>query len=66
MTEGELLTLHSPHGHIDVPVHLSTGVRPGIVAVPLGQGHTAYGRYASGRGANAVADAAARAAAWPS
>jgi len=53
VTEGELLTLHSPHGHIDVPVHVSTGVRPGVVAVPLGQGHTAYGRYASDRGANA-------------
>jgi anaerobic selenocysteine-containing dehydrogenase/Fe-S-cluster-containing dehydrogenase component len=50
--EGDLVTLHSSHGHIEVPVHISTGVRPGVVAVPFGEGHTAYGRYASRRGDN--------------
>ena len=27
-------------------------IRPDVVAIPIGQGHTQYGRYASGRGAN--------------
>ena len=27
-------------------------VRPGVIAVPIGQGHRAYGRYAKDVGAN--------------
>ena len=50
--EGDLVALHASHGHIEVPVHLSTGVPSGVVAVPFGQGHTAYGRYATERGDN--------------
>ena len=30
-------------------------VRPGVIAVPFGQGHRAYGRYAKDVGANAWA-----------
>jgi anaerobic selenocysteine-containing dehydrogenase/Fe-S-cluster-containing dehydrogenase component len=51
--EGDVLALRSPQGAIAVPAHVSRGVHPDAVAVPLGQGHTAYGRYAAGRGANA-------------
>ena len=52
--EGDRIALVSPHGRIEVPVHLSPGIRPDCVAVPIGQGHTAYGRYAEGRGENPV------------
>jgi anaerobic selenocysteine-containing dehydrogenase/Fe-S-cluster-containing dehydrogenase component len=50
--EGEVLRLSSPHGAIEAPAYLYAGVRPDVVAVPLGLGHTAYGRFAEGRGVN--------------
>jgi len=52
--EGDLLRVQSPSGQVELPAHLSGGVRPGTVAVPVGQGHTAFGRYAAGRGANPI------------
>jgi len=33
-------------------VYQYPAIRPDAIAVPFGQGHTAYGRYAQGRGAN--------------
>jgi len=39
-------------GSIVLPVWVSDGVHPRAVAVPIGQGHSAYGRFASGTGAN--------------
>jgi molybdopterin-containing oxidoreductase family iron-sulfur binding subunit len=39
-------------GVLTAPLRVDPGVAPGVVAVPLGQGHTAYGRYAAGVGAN--------------
>jgi molybdopterin-containing oxidoreductase family iron-sulfur binding subunit len=50
---GQLVSLETSHGRIELPVLSTDSVRPGLVAVALGQGHTAYGRYAAGRGANA-------------
>jgi molybdopterin-containing oxidoreductase family iron-sulfur binding subunit len=50
--EGTLVALASAHGAMEVPAHLSNTVAPDVVAVPFGQGHTAYGRYARGRGDN--------------
>jgi molybdopterin-containing oxidoreductase family iron-sulfur binding subunit len=50
--EGGVVELRSDHGSIEVPVHLDGRAPRDVVIVPLGQGHTAYGRYASGRGAN--------------
>jgi hypothetical protein len=31
---------------------LSPGIAPDIIAMPIGQGHQSFGRYASDRGAN--------------
>ena len=53
--EGQLLTIESDHGAADATLLLNRHLRPGVVAVPLGQGHTRYGRYATGRGINAAA-----------
>jgi molybdopterin-containing oxidoreductase family iron-sulfur binding subunit len=50
--EGDRVRLHTGHGSIEGPVHLSPGLHPSVLAVPLGQGHTAYGRYATDRGDN--------------
>ncbi|MDE2058852.1 MAG: 4Fe-4S dicluster domain-containing protein, partial [candidate division NC10 bacterium] len=46
ISEGDLLTVKSAYGEIELPAHLYAGVRRGTVAAPIGQGHTAYGRYA--------------------
>jgi molybdopterin-containing oxidoreductase family iron-sulfur binding subunit len=50
VTSGQLVSLESPHGRIELPALPSPHVRPGVVAVPIGQGHTAYGRFAKDRG----------------
>jgi molybdopterin-containing oxidoreductase family iron-sulfur binding subunit len=52
--DGEILRVTSPHGSIEVPVFVYQGIRPDVVAVPLGLGHTEYGAYARGRGVNAL------------
>ena len=53
--EGQLVTVESDHGAVDVTLLLNPRLRPGVVAVPLGQGHTHHGRYATGVGVNAAA-----------
>jgi molybdopterin-containing oxidoreductase family iron-sulfur binding subunit len=52
--DGEILRLTSPHGSIEAPVFVYAGIRPDVLAVPLGFGHTEYGAYAKGRGVNAL------------
>jgi len=52
LKDGDLVTVTSPHGQIEAAVYAYPGVRPDVAAMPIGQGHTAYGRYAKGRGAN--------------
>ncbi len=49
---GDLVEVASPHGKLRAPALLSPGISPDIVAMPVGQGHEQYGRYATGRGAN--------------
>lgn len=48
----DVVSIHSPYGEIEAVVVVSPGIRPNVVAVPIGQGHTDYGRYAKGRGSN--------------
>ncbi|MBI5599443.1 MAG: molybdopterin-dependent oxidoreductase [Deltaproteobacteria bacterium] len=50
--EGDMVTVDSPSGRVQLPVYLYPGIRPDTVAMPIGQGHTEYGRYAKGRGSN--------------
>jgi anaerobic selenocysteine-containing dehydrogenase len=52
--QGELLDVTSQHGKLQAPALLSPGIAPDVVAVPVGQGHEDYGRYASNRGANPI------------
>jgi len=58
--EGDLVEVTSAAGSVEVPAYLYPGLRPDVVAMPIGQGHTDYGRYAAGRGASpyALLDAA--------
>jgi len=55
VVEGTILKISSPSGTIEAPAHLYEGVRADTVALPLGQGHTVFGRYASKRGTNPMA-----------
>ena len=50
--DGQLVTLESDHGTVDATVVLNPHLHPGIVAIPIGQGHSDFGRYATGRGVN--------------
>ena len=51
---GEPVTVETDAGSVEVPAYVYAGIRQDMVAIPLGQGHTAYGRYAKGRGVNAL------------
>jgi molybdopterin-containing oxidoreductase family iron-sulfur binding subunit len=49
---GDIVQLTTRYGSVELPAYVYAGVRPGTVAVPIGQGHADYGRYAKGNGAN--------------
>jgi anaerobic selenocysteine-containing dehydrogenase len=49
---GDLVEVASPQGSVRAPAVIYPGIRPDMVAIPLGQGHREMGRYAKGRGAN--------------
>jgi anaerobic selenocysteine-containing dehydrogenase len=49
---GDLVEVTSPQGSLRLPAVLYPGIRPDLVAIPLGQGQQGGGRYASGRGVN--------------
>lgn len=49
---GDLVEVTSPQGSLRLPAVIYPGIRPDMVAIPLGQGRRGMGRYAGGRGAN--------------
>jgi anaerobic selenocysteine-containing dehydrogenase/Fe-S-cluster-containing dehydrogenase component len=51
---GEILRLTSPHGAVEGPAYIHPGLHREAVGMPLGFGHTEYGAFAQGRGANAL------------
>ena len=50
--EGDMLMISSPFGSLEGPAYPIYTVPPGLLALPLGQGHWNYGRYADGHPAN--------------
>ncbi len=52
--QGDLVEVASQHGKLQAPALLSPGIAPEVIAMPVGQGHEHYGRYASERGANPI------------
>ncbi|HEX9838956.1 MAG TPA: molybdopterin-dependent oxidoreductase [Anaerolineales bacterium] len=48
----DVVKIVSEAGEVEAPVYLYPAIRPDVIAMPFGQGHTAYGRYAQGRGVN--------------
>jgi anaerobic selenocysteine-containing dehydrogenase len=54
LTEGDLVDIESLHGRIRAPVYVYPAIMTGVIAMPIGQGHSEYGRYAKNRGANPI------------
>jgi anaerobic selenocysteine-containing dehydrogenase len=54
LTEGDLVDIVSPHGQLRAPVLLYPAIMPDVIAMPIGQGHAEYGRYAKDRGVNPI------------
>lgn len=52
LAEGQAALLSTPVGSAQVRVHLDEGVMPGILNMPRGLGHTAYGPFLAGKGVN--------------
>ena len=53
--EGDAVQLKTKTGEVEVPAYAYAGVYPGVVVVPAGQGHTSFGRWASGQGVSPLA-----------
>ncbi|HNN12039.1 MAG TPA: molybdopterin dinucleotide binding domain-containing protein [Anaerolineales bacterium] len=52
LANDDMVKVTSEAGEVQAYVYLYPAIRPDTVAMPFGQGHTAYGRYAENRGAN--------------
>jgi anaerobic selenocysteine-containing dehydrogenase len=52
--DGDLVQVTSPHGQVEAPVYVYPAIRPDTIAIPFGQGHSDYGRYARDRGSNPI------------
>ncbi len=55
IAHGDLVEVTSPQGTLRLAAMIYPAIRPDVVAIPLGQGHTAGGRYAKNRGVNPLA-----------
>jgi len=51
---GDIVTITSSQGTLQAAAIVSPGIAPDVVAMPVGQGHQLFTRYASGRGQNPV------------
>jgi anaerobic selenocysteine-containing dehydrogenase len=54
ISEGDVVEVASAHGSLRTAAYISPGIAPDVLAMPAGQGHTTFTRYASGRGENPV------------
>ncbi|MBI2150498.1 MAG: molybdopterin-dependent oxidoreductase [Acidobacteria bacterium] len=52
--QGDLVEVRSTQGALRAPAFPHPGIAPDVIAMPVGQGHETYTRYASGRGENPV------------
>ncbi len=54
IVQGDLVEVGSGQGTLRAPVFVSPAIAPDVIAMPVGQGHETFTRYASGRGANPI------------
>jgi anaerobic selenocysteine-containing dehydrogenase len=52
VAHGDIVEIASTQGSLRAPALVSPGIAPDMIAMPVGQGHDAFTRYASGRGVN--------------
>jgi molybdopterin-containing oxidoreductase family iron-sulfur binding subunit len=52
VNQEDIVELQTEFGKLEAAVYVSELVNPGLAAMSIGQGHTAYGRYADGAGIN--------------
>jgi anaerobic selenocysteine-containing dehydrogenase len=52
--DGDIVKVISPYDEIEAPVYIFPALRPDTISIPLGQGHSDYGRYARKRGSNPI------------
>lgn len=55
IADGDVVEITSAHGSAHIPAVVYPAIRPDVIAMPYGQGHSDYGRYAEGRGINPAA-----------
>lgn len=55
LAQGDLVDVASSQGAVRAPVMLFPGLAPDVIAMPVGQGHESFTRYASHRGVNPIA-----------
>jgi len=55
IAQGDIVEISSSQGTLRSAAMITPGIAPDIVAMPVGQGHRIFTRYASGRGENPVA-----------
>jgi anaerobic selenocysteine-containing dehydrogenase len=55
LERNDVVKIITPTSRIVAIVYPFAGIRPDVVAVPIGRGHAAYGRYAKNQGANVAA-----------
>lgn len=46
VSDNDIVLVESPYGKLEAPVVVYPGIRPDVVAIPIGQGHKDYGRFA--------------------
>jgi anaerobic selenocysteine-containing dehydrogenase len=55
IAQGDLVEVTSQHGSLRAPAMIFPGIAPDLVAMPVGNGHETFTRYASKRGVNPIA-----------
>jgi anaerobic selenocysteine-containing dehydrogenase len=70
IVQADVIEITSTQGTVRAPAMITPGIAPDVIAMPVGQGHDTFTRYASKRGVNPVAvlaplaDAETGALAW--
>jgi len=54
IVDGDVVRVTSAHGRIEAAAHLYAGMRPDVIAMPLGYGRLRSSRHAGARGSNAA------------
>ncbi len=54
VSDDDIVRVISTQGELEAPVVIYPGIRPDVVAIPVGQGHDQFGRFAQGRGSNPI------------